>query len=304
MAAACSSATPPPFANRAATAPGATMLAAQDAAGTVLVAVDHAAVKVIALFPAIEQFGWLDAHTLVGLEVADDGTVRSIVRIVDGAQVEAIAVARADWPHDARQTRLMLAEHDEVWLADCEDRSDADACEDKAFRRVRPAARSTTSKRPQAIDARVVSHASWDTWPLPPTVTAMPSVRVDIARPEHPFGPGHPPEIVTCSSHASSATYPSPEFASSGDGFEVHGVRWIAIAPALYELDGVKYNPIDEGQLVKLYFHPCDATPMDGYAWLGGARWASRQDHTWTVYDGEHAIGTFEASGPLRANLW
>lgn len=265
------------------------MIAVADGGGGLTIArVDRTHVEIVATDDdAGALFGWLDEHTLIAVGEPTEAGV-TVTRLVDGERAERIVIAATEWPRPIF-VELILVGHDQIWLSKCAP-GVAD-CLERTYLRVSPGPRVPSDHPPTGAAMTRATNTPFDEpYPLPPDVAAAAGVTLRVEATQ-----------VVCTSGDERMGYPDATWDTMFE-FLPRATRWVSTRPPIYELAYDIRNPADFIIPQRAYFRPCEAAPLDGYAWLGDDRWASFDEgrNTWTFHAGPQEIGTLEGAGLLR----
>ena len=289
------------------------LVAIADGIGLTIARIERGGVTPVASVPKTFEFAWLDPRTLINADLwGSDGNTVTVTRLVDGKAVEAVPVPHAELGEYAAIS-LGLTRSGEVWLGTCATAyrtygpaladpwtsSDDGPCEGRHYLRVLPNPRRQQDTMPAGIVREY----------RPPTVAAPPQVKLstETIAMQYRCDTGWCPYEITvsvCEGNGVRTRYPEPppDHRTNDGGKYLHAgkMRWVSERPLVYEVD-FEWCPDRDERTCAKYLRPCEPTPLDGYAWLGGARWASFASGTWTFWDGETKLGTLRGDDVLRA---
>lgn len=320
----------PAVVNRAPVAAGALWVAvglgyeSLDAGGLAIAKVGDDKVELVANELPGGQFGWIDERTLLVVLPGDHQV--ELTRYVDGSRLDQQILVERDWPHQGF-VEAAITRGGEAWLSKCV--LHGNECDDqRVYRRVDPASARDQDHAPEGLDAGRVNDHDDDPWPLPPTVSApagatIAAGKVDVEQDDPVGGAATHAQVngVVCEARGARATYPQKEWASVwGPDDATRTARWVSSDPPMFEIAEDSVNPAGYHHVHRTYARPCEPV-LDGYAWLGGRRWASFAlrhhdppngfgpgeppdlEGDWTFHDGTRVIGTLHGVAQLRANV-
>jgi hypothetical protein len=245
--------------------------------------------------------GWLDERTLIAVATAYGESAVTVSRFVDARRTETITIPATEWPRPAF-VELILVGHREIWLSKCVFPPGSNECADRrAYLRVSPGPRIAATAPPPRGERERATNDAWTTWPPPPAAAPVPGFELKIDE----------GQLALCLRDGGGlSAYPQPQYRDGNFELRPLAMRWVSARPPLYELVADEKNPAGYVHRLRRYFRPCEREPLDGYAFLGGDRWAELkgatqygETGTWTFHRGEAAIGTLEGIARLRPNL-
>ncbi len=253
-------------------------------------------VEVGATIPSVgPDRGWLDGHTLVGLNVQDGGGY-VVAQVVDGRRVVDQIVTPAEWP--GLHAELLLGE-DEVWLAGCAVDSEFTDCKQSTFLRVSPGPRITATQAPGGR-RRYGYHGSHllaaPTGAPPAGVTA----RVAVVHRGTVLDPAA--TMITCTVGGVATRQSLADLFDDPNQIDTFAlsaptVRWLATTPPLLEVSYDYTTPVEITLPARAVLRTCEDRPFADFRWLGDGVWAERHgahdaiDVGWTFHRGDRTIG-------------
>lgn len=280
--------------------------------GLTVARIDASGVDVLGHVDGVDSFGWVDAHTVIAMPWMPDDE-NTLLRIVDGVLVETIAIDEAAWVPSSR-THLELTATGEAWFASCDPQDpspeEGASCGDEVLLRAYPAPHDRRRASDVVIEGgRLVVDSFWpDPWPRGPTVPAPADVTAAASAPAPPGATNDDPTVV-CERAGQRSTYPGDETAERLEPaiFTSGKVRWVQHQPPIYELAASFSGPNVVNDPQYFYFRPCEAEPLDNYAWLGDGIWGefAERDYgggTWTFRIGDTELGAIDGASALRPN--
>ena len=227
-----------------------------------------------------DDLTWLDARTLVTIEVTADASV-VVRRYVDGAPAPDVTIPEAAWKVPAAlrsakrtevhspDTSMLVTRAHQLWLRRCvAARRDADRCETWSYLRIDEPGGAPTTRAPKGVfDPEV--HPK-------PVAKAPAGYRIKRASVDAPIvsragvtrgrWPG-----FTCDGPTSHARWPTDDLEYDPSfPIAVDTITWRSADPPIFEISGEATDPLAARFRRGELFRACAPAPIDAIHWLPG----------------------------------